>query len=49
MSDSEADRMRQDLPNVQILRDQLIDLIQPRRAVMARKQEVTAYSTGLTL
>lgn len=40
MSDREAEQMRQDLPNVQILRDQLIDLIQPRRAVTQTKQEI---------
>lgn len=42
MPDEEAARMRQELPNVLILRDQAIELIQPERNVASTKDKLTA-------
>ncbi len=42
MPDEEAVRMRRELPNALILRDQPIELIQPERNVAGTKNEVTA-------
>jgi subtilisin family serine protease len=42
MSDDEAVKMRRELPNALILRDQPIELIQPERNVTASKDKVTA-------
>ncbi len=38
MSDEEAERVRRELPDVLVLRDQPIELIQPRRGLAASKQ-----------